>query len=61
MGFVLILAVPLYVTNTLDDPYVEQTQIAATYALQRRPVARIRTVAVRCSVSRAWRSRASAW
>ena len=26
----------LYVTNTLDDPYVEQTQIAATYA----PIAR---------------------
>ena len=28
----------LYVTNTLDDPYVEQTQIAATYA----PLARSR-------------------
>jgi Type ISP C-terminal specificity domain/N-6 DNA Methylase len=28
----------LYVTNTLDDPYIEQTQIAATYA----PLARSR-------------------
>ena len=41
----------LYVTNTLDDPYVEQTQIAATYAPLARSHRRANQVKTRTPVT----------
>jgi hypothetical protein len=41
----------LYVTNTLDDPYVEQTQIAATYAPLARSHRRANEIKARTPVT----------